>query len=163
MLCCLLPPQAVQLLPEHWVQPGQELHLVAAHDTYAISFDLPAQPVSSTARAATAMTRQHHQPPATPEQALSQQPQPTGVPLFDPLWRAAYGGLAAVQSQVVKAIAQDPLEHRRVMAAALQLAMQPWRQQQMQATTAGQGAEQEQISLMADPHHAAALLTKLMA
>lgn len=35
------PWQAVQLLPEQSVQPGQALDLLATHDTYALSFSLP--------------------------------------------------------------------------------------------------------------------------
>lgn len=85
-------------------------------------------------------------------------PKPTDVPLFDGLWRAAYDQLTALQSQIVKAVAQDPLEHRRVVAAALQLAMQPWKHPETHA----EQHQQQQGDLAADPHHAAALLTRLM-
>jgi hypothetical protein len=79
----------------------------------------------------------------------------------------AYDQLSALQSQLVKAIAQDPLEHRRVAAAALQLAMQPWRQDgaQLGAESEKQQQQQQQqqfCELAADPHHAAALLVRLM-
>jgi hypothetical protein len=87
-----------------------------------------------------------------------------GVPLLDPAWRAAYSQLSTLQSQLVKSISQDPLEHRRVAAAALQLAMQPW----TVGAGEGQPGQQQQqqqggADLVADPHHAAALLTRLMA
>ena len=91
------------------------------------------------------------------------------MPLYDPLWRAAYEQLAALQAQLAKGIAQDPLEHRRVAAAALQLAMQPWgapgsrvgpgQQQQQQE----EEREEQAGCVVADPHHAVALLTRLMA
>jgi hypothetical protein len=58
---------------------------------------------------------------------------------------------------LVKSIALDPLEHRRVAAAALQLAMQPM------VAEAGQQQQQQNEAVEADPHHAAALLTRLMA
>jgi hypothetical protein len=74
----------VQLLPEHTVQPGQVAALIASHDTYAISFTLDDTAAEGNTSAAGAA-------------AAALQPQPTGVPLFDPLWRAAYEQLTGLQ------------------------------------------------------------------
>jgi hypothetical protein len=63
----------------------------------------------------------------------------------------------SLQGQLVKSIAQDPLEHRRVAAAALKLAMQPT------VAEAGLQQQQQNEAVGADPHHAAALLSRLMA
>lgn len=87
-----------------------------------------------------------------------------GVTLYDPAWRAAYSQLSALQSQLVKAVAQDPLEHRRVAAAALQLAMTPWLPG-TEVVDEGGGQQQRQRGhvVVADPAHTAAVLTRLMA
>jgi hypothetical protein len=123
--------QAVQLLPEHAVQLGQQLMLVASHDTYSISFQV--------------------QPPAPAGVDQGPRASPTGVPLFDAAWRGAYEQLGQLQAQLAKAIAQDPLEHRRVVEAALSLVM------------AGEEPGAAAGGAPAGLHHAAALLTRLMA
>jgi hypothetical protein len=86
------------------------------------------------------------------------------VPLFDPTWRAAYSHIRSVQSQIAKATTQDPLEHRRVAAAALQLAMTPWSTAGTDLVDDEQQQEQQrgQVVVVADPAHAAGLLTRLM-
>lgn len=143
-LSVLLPAalQAVQLLPEHRVHPGQCLALTASHDTYAISFSIAgtaAQPQPSASgrqqtscavnasNAATAADNSIMQPTqVTPAAAVPGTPQPTGVPFVDPAWKAAYDAVSALQASLAKAAAQDPLEYRRLATAALLLAMRPW-------------------------------------
>jgi hypothetical protein len=168
--------QAVQLLPEHRVWPGQSLVLTASHDTYAISFSLTAaatqpQPlVSSTqpsscafnnsstegqdktcsaAAAAAAFTDENEDdnmaPTATmPASAAPATPQPTGVPVVDPAWKAAYDAVAALQASLAKAAAQDPLEYRRLATATLLLAMRPWGSKEAAAATEVASREEQQ-------------------
>lgn len=129
------------MLPEHQVCPGQQLQLVAHHDTYGISFDVVATGGDG--------------------------PQPTSVPLFDAAWKAAHDGVWQLQSRLMQAATQQPHEYRRLVNAALLLAMQPWAAQQLQADEE-RGARGTGGSLLAghqgpaDPHHAAALLVRLM-
>lgn len=171
-VCAALTLQAVQLLPEHQVLPGQELCTTATHDTYAISFDLeqssaPAaeaasgrkpQPTGSSSKSSTGSpascgdTTAEGQGKAELVPPAGSQPVPTGVPLYDAAWKAGYDRLMQSQAQLARAIAQDPLEHRRVFAAALQVAMR-----------AGEGGGGSGMcGIDADPHHAAALLARLM-
>jgi hypothetical protein len=217
--------QAVQLLPEHQVWPGQHLHMTASHDTYAISFAIAAAPPATpqqrtlSTRPASCTTNSsstHQTAPscasagadsgedtmasAVCAPAMPAAPQPTGVAFVDPLWKAAYDAVSALQASLAKAATQDPLEYRRLVSAALLLAMRPWGTQTAAAATtgsaaaacskaaAGSGEAQKSAAavlgnggqpdtarevlcgsktgvsrhLIADPHHAAALLVRLM-
>eukprot|EP00775_Hariotina_reticulata_P006410 gene6410-6641_t len=126
--------QAVQMLPECWVRPGQQLRITAQHDTYAISFT-PAVTESNTNAAATdnmdhsdfTTDSSARAPPVdqAPEPSVRLGPQLSTVPLVDPVWKAAYDQLADLQSHLAKAVTQDPLEYRRLVTAATLLAMQP--------------------------------------
>ena len=51
--------------------------------------------------------------------------QATGVPLCDPVWRAAFEQLQGLNGQLVKACVQNPLEYRALAMAALQFAARP--------------------------------------
>lgn len=176
--------QAVQLLPEHQVCPGQHLAITASHDTYAISFAIT--PPLPPARAAAAA--------ATEGANSGTAPSPTGVPFFDAAWKAAYDAVSDLQSRLAKALIQDPLEYRRLVNAALSLAMRPWGEtgsghdgcladgkasiehvaRQLQQVTGGLPGKEVQPAqgagccstpgphVEADPHHAAALLVRLM-
>ena len=81
------------------VEPGAEVQLVAAHDSYSISYSLEGG------------------------QALDEHR--TGVALRDPAWQEAFDQLQGVNSQLVKACVQNPLEYRAVALAALRLAARP--------------------------------------
>ncbi|KAF6265253.1 hypothetical protein COO60DRAFT_1623921 [Scenedesmus sp. NREL 46B-D3] len=134
--------QAVQLLPEHRVWPGQRLDLTASHDTYAISFTIPAAPAAPPLQPLSSGTPPRHtmygsiantaSPPCSAAaddnegNMLPGAPQPTGVPFVDPSWKAAYEAVSALQASLAKAATQDPLEYRRLVSAALLLAMRPW-------------------------------------
>jgi hypothetical protein len=215
--------QAVQLLPEHQVWPGQRLHITASHDTYAISYAIAAhtaatpqqqinsnQPANCTSTnsmhqsvlcsaSAGADTHKHTMASACRASAVPAAPRPTGVAFVDPLWKSAYDAVSALQASLAKAATQDPLEYRRLVSAALLLAMRPWGAEPAIARTgscavaggkAAGGSEAVQVSaakvlegggqpdtlgkalhsstagggrhLAADPHHAAALLVRLM-
>ena len=124
--------QAVQWMPEVAVAPGQELELAARHDTYSISYALPPglQAQCDAAAASAGAARQAAAPPAGdgPGPAAAggaAGPQPTGVPLVDPAWRAAFDRLQGLNGQLVKGCVQNPLEYRAVAQAALQLAARP--------------------------------------
>ena len=127
-------------MPEVEVTPGQHLQLIASHDTYSISYSLPS-----------GMTGPHSPPP---QQAVASREglqggtggscggdrvragepmaaatgaglQATGVPLCDPVWRAAFEQLQGLNGQLVKACVQNPLEYRALAMAALQFAARP--------------------------------------
>eukprot|EP00878_Enallax_costatus_P016702 GHUV01017525.1.p1 GENE.GHUV01017525.1~~GHUV01017525.1.p1 ORF type:complete len:351 (+),score=105.37 GHUV01017525.1:1061-2113(+) len=166
--CSTTWKQAVQLLPDHQADVGQVLTLTASHNTYAIGFTL-----------ADANTNRHSQPEASSNSKAKAMappaaaPQPTGVPLYDPAWQAAYDRIAQLQSQLVKAITQDPLDYRRLVCAAMQLAMRPWRCSR--DAVEGQCSDKQQHVGVngaarssgvgwsaADPYHAAAMLVRLM-
>lgn len=53
------------------------------------------------------------------------QPRRTSVPVSDPAWQAAFERLHGLNSQLVKACVQNPLEYRAVAQAALRLASRP--------------------------------------
>ena len=128
--------QAVQWVREVEVAPGQELELTASHDTYSISFALPpdlhggasgasglGNPMQHPAAADGAETNSAATAAAGSNAAAG--PRPTGVPLVDPAWRAAHDQLQGLNSQLVKACVQNPLEYRAVALAALQFAARP--------------------------------------
>lgn len=134
--------QAVQWVREVEVQPGQQLKLTARHDTYSISYSLPDRLAGNgeTGRAVAvqAVAQQVVQlspdgqrrdgggageadAPGVPQS----QPCPTGVPLVDPAWQAAFDRLQGVNGQLAKACIQNPLEYRAVAEAAVQFAARP--------------------------------------
>ena len=92
--------QAVQWMPEMKVRQGEQVVVHAKHDTFSISFEIPIQEIEKKGRS-------------------------TGVPLVDPLWKAAYDAMQGVNSQLVKACVQNPLEYRDVAQAAVQFASRP--------------------------------------
>ena len=104
--------QAVQWVGEVQVMAGQELQLTASHDTYSISYSLGYSAAGSVTEAGQVS-------------AGHTLPEPTGVPLVDPAWQAAYERLQGLNSQLVKACVQNPLEYRAVAQAALQFAARP--------------------------------------
>jgi hypothetical protein len=207
------------------VWPGQHLHLTASHDTYAISFAIAAPPaatpqqpkLSSQPASCTINSKGSNQTPpssasagadigkhtmaaASCAPATPAAPQPTGVAYVDPVWKSAYDAVSALQASLAKAATQDPMEYRRLVSAALLLAMRPWGTQTAtaaaggraaaggKAAVAGSGEVQKPAAkvleeggqpdaaqkalhgsttgltrhLAADPHHAAALLVRLM-
>ena len=126
--------QAVQWVGEVKVQTGQELHLTASHDTYSISYSLGGAAAGGAAAggaaaggAAAGGATEAGQVAADPNrnQPQSGHGQPTGVPLVDSAWQAAYERLQGLNSQLVKACVQNPLEYRAVAQAALQFAARP--------------------------------------
>jgi len=92
--------QAVQWLPEIRVKPGEQLPVIARHDTFSISYEISEKEILQSSRA-------------------------TGVPLVDPVWKSAHDALQQVNSQLVKACVQNPLEYRAVAQAAVQFASRP--------------------------------------
>lgn len=96
--------QAVQWLPEVRVAPGERLAITARHDTYSISYAL--EPGSNGG-----------------EEALTARG--SGVPLVDPVWKATFDGMQGINSQLVKACVQNPLEFRVAAMAAIQFAARP--------------------------------------
>lgn len=179
------------MLPEHCVSPGQVLHITAQHDTYAITFDLQTSACAAATAPATptaSVGSPSSNSPASAEAAPGS-PQPTGVPLFDPLWRHAYEQVGQLQAGLAKAMSQDPLEYRRLVSAATLLPTRPWGGGSASASgsdgSSSTGVEeargsapapakcddkqQQQQQLRqtvtwppADPHHASALLVRLM-
>lgn len=131
--------QAVQWVREVAVQPGQALTLTARHDTYSISYSLPPELEepqrgqqgqqgwgsggSGGASSTTAPEIVELGPDGCAPAADG--PRPTGVPLADPAWRAAYDRLQGLNGQLVKACVQNPLEYRAVARAALAFAARP--------------------------------------
>lgn len=117
--------QAVQWVQEVEVAVGQGMTLMARHDTYSISYSLPPEleegGKGEAARTASTEITDEAEEAAGP----SSQPRPTGVPLVDPAWRAAYDRLQGLNGQLVKACVQNPLEYRAVAQAALQFAARP--------------------------------------
>lgn len=118
------------------VAPGQELELTASHDTYSISFALPPE-LDGAGSGASGLANPMQQPAATEDAGTNSAataaarssaaagPRPTGVPLVDPAWRAVHDQLQGLNSQLVKACVQNPLEYRAVALAALQFAARP--------------------------------------
>lgn len=92
--------QAVQWISEMNVTKGDQIVIHARHDTFSISYEVPAQEIGKKGRS-------------------------TGVPVVDPVWKAAFDGLQGVNSQLVKACVQNPLEYRAVAQAAVQFASRP--------------------------------------
>lgn len=117
--------QAVQWVREVEVSPGQELQLTARHDTYSISYTLPPEleEEGGCSRADSGVCVEEI--PQTGAAVAVAGPQPTGVPLFDPAWRATYERLQGLNSQLVRACVQNPLEYRAMAQAALQFAARP--------------------------------------
>lgn len=112
------------------VAPGQELDLTASHDTYSISFALPPELEGDGSTAGSQGTAAQQQATEATVGSASGSgsltgPRPTGVPLADPAWRAAYDQLQGANGQLVKACVQNPLEYRAVALAALQFAARP--------------------------------------
>jgi predicted RNA methylase len=93
--------QAVQWMPEIRVKPGEQLAITARHDTFSISYEI------------------------SEKEILNYQSRSTGVPLVDPVWKSAHDTLQQVNSQLVKACVQNPLEYRAVAQAAVQFASRP--------------------------------------
>lgn len=108
--------QAVQWMPEIKVVSGDSRSLVAKHDTYSISFAHS----SSTASIDTDTT--NNSSIKLPEEPKDDT---TGVPLYDPVWKAAFDSLQALNSQLVKACVQNPLEYRAVAQSAVRIAARP--------------------------------------
>jgi len=96
--------QAVQWMPEVHMEFGDTLVVTASHDTYSISYEIEAELNGG-------------------QEALDARS--TGVPLTDAAWKAAHDGLQALNSQLVKACVQNPLEYRAVAQAAVQFASRP--------------------------------------
>jgi len=92
--------QAVQWMPEVRVKPGEQLAVIARHDTFSISYEISEKEILQSSRA-------------------------TGVPLVDPVWKSAHDSLQQINSQLVKSLVQDPLEYRAVAQAAVQFASRP--------------------------------------
>jgi predicted RNA methylase len=96
--------QAVQWMPEARVTTGNEITVTARHDTYSISYAVEAERNGG----AEALTKRS-----------------TGVPLVDPVWKSAHDALQGVNSQLVKACVQNPLEFRAAAQAAVAFAARP--------------------------------------
>jgi hypothetical protein len=133
--------QAVQWLPAHKVSRGDTLAFEAGHDTYGISFKeatppgchqpAPAAAAAAGAAAATPSTgadlRDSHLGDTCSSPPLGTDPGAAGgpSPLLDPAWAACYAALQPLAAALSKAVAQDPLEYRRVAQAAALLAARP--------------------------------------
>lgn len=91
--------QAVQWVPETRITPGDHLTLTAKHDTYSISYSLD-----------------------DGEEVVQRS---TGVPLKDHMWQAVYDSLQGLNSQLVKACVQNPLEYRTVAQTAIKFGSRP--------------------------------------
>jgi hypothetical protein len=130
------------------------LRLEASHDTYSISFKL--------------MQNEGQQSDGNQTALQQAWPSDNGASA----WHASCLALSAAQSGMAKATAQDPLEYRRVVTAALVLAMRPWGmmhgaavRHELAPLAAKGAATREQggyCGPAADPSHASALLTRLM-
>ena len=133
-LCCGLPnhlsllstsQQAVQWLPPNIVYRSDELILEASHDTYGISF----QQLLPSARPAVChpeSTIRGHLSDAQQQDTSRHAPLPAAAaPLFDPAWASCYTSLQPLSAAMSKALAQDPLEYRRMAQAAVALAARP--------------------------------------
>jgi len=108
--------QAVQWMEELKVEEGGQLCLVAQHDSYGISFSLQqGGDKGGGEQSANANAN------ANANAIISR----TDVPLKDAVWEAAYERLAGLNSQLVKACVQNPLEYRSVALAAVEFAARP--------------------------------------
>ena len=92
--------QALQLVEEVAVQKGDVLDLVAQHDTYGVTFKVE-------------------------DACLDRVRRRTGVPLWDPSWKYVYDQLTAVNSKIVQACAQNPLEYRQLASVAVAFGARP--------------------------------------
>jgi hypothetical protein len=126
--------QAVQWLPEVEVQPGQHLKLMARHDTYSISYSLPAEYMADCQEGGCAQDSPAHDSSTgtstgyctpAPAVTVSGQPRRTNVPFIDAAWKAGYEQLQGINGQLSKACVQNPLEYRAVAEAAVRFASRP--------------------------------------
>merc|ERR1712196_414501 len=76
------------------------LELVAQHDTYGITFTID-------------------------DACLDRVRRRSGVPLWDPSWKFVYDQLTAVNSKIVQACAQNPLEYRQLASIAVAFGARP--------------------------------------
>ena len=117
--------QAVQWLPPNTIYRSDELVLEASHDTYGISFQqlLPsARPAVSHPKS----TSRGQLSDAQQQDASEHDPLPAAAaPLFDPAWASCYAAMQPLSAAMSKALAQDPLEYRRMAQAAVALAARP--------------------------------------
>ena len=118
--------QAVQWLPPNTIYRSDELVLEASHDTYGISFQqfLPsAQPTGGHPKST---NRCQPSDAKRLQDASERAPLPAAAaPLFDPAWASCYASLQPLSAAMSKALAQDPLEYRRMAQAAVALAARP--------------------------------------
>ena len=49
----------------------------------------------------------------------------TGVPLFDPVWHATYQRIEKVNSEIMRATVQNPLEYRNMAETAVAFGSRP--------------------------------------
>jgi hypothetical protein len=126
--------QAAQFVEEVEVAGGGVLAVRGHHDTYGISFELlPGEGPSGGGGGLADLADGGGaggagggaSGGALPAGSGAGGPSPTGVPLFEPSWRAQYEALARVGSELGRASAQDPLRYRQLAQLALQLACRP--------------------------------------
>ena len=90
----------MQYIEELRLEEGQVLPVYAQHDTFGISFAVDGTGVDRFAMR-------------------------SGVPCVDPVWRAQHDKMQATNVQITRAMAQSPLEFRRIAEAAVDAAARP--------------------------------------
>ena len=93
--------QAVQYIEELKVKKGDSMPLIAAHDTYGITFEI--DDVKLKGRAS----------------------RRTGVPAYDPTWHVAQENLAELNSTIAKAVIQNPMQYRESAETAIAIGSRP--------------------------------------
>ncbi|KFM25022.1 Protein arginine N-methyltransferase 7 [Auxenochlorella protothecoides] len=111
--------QAVQWVREERVAPGQTRVLIASHDTYSISYALEEGAAPGPDHAGGVHFAE------LSDGAGELEDRATGVPLVDPVWKEAFDSLQPLNSQIVRACVQDPLEYRAIALEAVAFASRP--------------------------------------
>eukprot|EP00894_Picocystis_sp_ML_P005289 jgi/Pico_ML_1/55806/g1442.t1 len=93
--------QAVQFIEEVRVEEGDSVWLIAKHDSYGISFEVDDSTIDRMSRR-------------------------TGVPQYDPVWFQRVHRVQQLNKELMKAVAQSPLEYRSLAIASVQMASRPW-------------------------------------
>lgn len=94
--------QAVQWMQELRVTPGDEINITARHDSYSISYEVK---------------EQHN--------VVLNERFTTGVPMVDPVWKAAHDALHRANAELAKACVQNPLEYRSIAQTSVEFASRP--------------------------------------
>lgn len=92
--------QSVQYIEELRVEEGAVLPVYASHDTFGVSFAVDGTGIDRFAMR-------------------------TGVPVVDPVWKAQHDKMQTANVRLTRAMAQNPLEYRRVAQAAVSIASRP--------------------------------------